>query len=473
MKLNHIRKFFAPAALTVFVAACTPAIDAPIPTRGKADFSNFVALGNSLTAGYGDGALYLDGQINSFPNILATQFKAAGGGEFVQPLLPAGPGFGGGTPGNFTGRFMAYETKDANFKPFYLMTSARDVPQPLNPENRPPVRADIDPTKSNWRITDANVINNLGNFGVPGARLWHSVVPGYARLNPFFARFAKNIGAAVGDPTASSMVGDAAARKPTFFIIGLGNNDVLGYATSGGVPQAGDTIPQGVFGPTRIPASITPPAIFQTVYDNALNAMLAANPNSKGVVITVPDVTRVPFFNTVGPSLATRAKDPVARLFYISSAGTPAVLETANPATGLLTLTARTALAQGLATGNPFGTPTNPLPSQFVLDPAEIANCRNALNAYNAHIRSKQSDRVAVLDIAPFIDGLVRGTVVNGTTVNSGFIAGGAFALDGVHLTPRGYAMVANEIIKTINSTFGSTILQVNPLNYDGIIVRQ
>lgn len=469
MKLNHIRKFFAPAALTVFVAACTPAIDAPIPTRGKADFSTFVALGNSLTAGYGDGALYLDGQINSFPNILATQFKAAGGGEFVQPLLPAGSGFGGS--GN--GRFIAYETKSANFKPFYLMTSPRDVPQPFNPENRPPVPASITPFSPNWRITDANVINNLGNFGVPGARLWHSVVPGYARLNPFFARFAKNIGAAVGDPTASSMVGDAAARKPTFFTIGLGNNDVLGYATSGGVPQAGDTIPAGLLGTTPIPASITPPAVFQTVYDRALSAMLAANPNSKGVVITVPDVTRIPFFNTVGPSLATRATNPITQLVYISSAGTPAVLQTANPATGLLTLTAGTALTQSLAAGNPFGTPTNPLPSQFVLDPAEIANCRNALNAYNAHIRSKQSDRVAVLDIAPFIDGLVRGTVVNGTSVNSGFIAGGVFALDGVHLTPRGYAMVANEIIKTINSTFGSTILQVNPLSYDGIVVRQ
>jgi lysophospholipase L1-like esterase len=443
MKLNKIYKFIAPAALSLAVAACTPAIDAPIPTKGKADFSTFVAVGNSLTAGYGDGALYLSGQINSFPNMLAMQFKAAGGGNFVQPLLPEGSGFGGA--GN--GRFFATATTTNG--PFALTTA---------------VAPSITPASSNWRITDTNVINNLGNFGVPGARLWHSIVPGYARSNPFFARFAKTVGTFVGDPTASSMVGDAAARKPTFFMIGLGNNDVLGYATSGGVPQVGDTIPAGVFAPSAIPASITPPTVFQAAYDRALNAMLAANPTAKGIVITVPDVTRIPFLNTTGTSLAARG---IAQVVYISGTGTPAVLQTANSATGLLTLSAGVALAQG------FGTPTRPLPSQFVLDPAEIAACQAAVTAYNNHIRTKQSDRVAVFDVTPFFTNLVAGTTINGTTgINTSFISGGVFALDGVHLTPRGYAMVANEIIKVINANFGSTILQVNPMNYDGVNVR-
>lgn len=445
MKSNFLAKYTLPAALGLFMAACSPSLDSPAPSKGTADFTTFVALGNSLTAGYGDGALYRDGQINSFPNILANQFKAVGGGEFVQPLLPEGAGFG--PSGN--GRFSAAATADPAQKPFALTT------------NTPP---SITPLSPNWRITDANIINNLGNFGVPGARLWHAVVPGYARSNPFFARFAKNVGAAVGDPSASSMVGDAAARRPSFFILGLGNNDVLGYATSGGVPQPGDTIPAGIVGTTPIPASITPPAVFQGLYDRVLNTMLSANPNSKCVVVTIPDVTRIPFFNTVGPTLAASG---VSQLVYISRAGTPAVLQTANPASGLLTLSARVALAQG------FGTPTRPLPSQFVLDPAEITECRNAINAYNAHIISKQSNRVAVFDVEPFFNSLMAGTTINGTTgISAAFISGGAFALDGVHLTPRGYAMVANEIIKVINANFNASILQVNPLQYDGIVVK-
>src|SRR5699024_11136420 len=54
---------------------------------GSADLSAFVAVGNSLTAGYADAALYKTGQENSFPNILASRFAFAGGGEFKQPMM--------------------------------------------------------------------------------------------------------------------------------------------------------------------------------------------------------------------------------------------------------------------------------------------------------------------------------------------------------------------------------------------------
>ena len=51
------------------------------------DFSNYVAVGASFTAGYTDGALFIAAQENSFPNILASKFALAGGGEFNQPLM--------------------------------------------------------------------------------------------------------------------------------------------------------------------------------------------------------------------------------------------------------------------------------------------------------------------------------------------------------------------------------------------------
>ncbi len=64
-------------------------IDEPLPelTSGSADFSNYVAIGASFTAGYTDGALFIAGQENSFPNILAQQFEQVGGGAFTQPLM--------------------------------------------------------------------------------------------------------------------------------------------------------------------------------------------------------------------------------------------------------------------------------------------------------------------------------------------------------------------------------------------------
>src|SRR5690606_35833578 len=44
-------------------------------------------VGNSLTAGYADNALYIEGQLNSFPSMLADKFSLAGGGDFNQPLV--------------------------------------------------------------------------------------------------------------------------------------------------------------------------------------------------------------------------------------------------------------------------------------------------------------------------------------------------------------------------------------------------
>ena len=48
-------------------------------TAGTADFSNYVALGDSFAAGYSDNALFMGGQMNSYPNIMATQFSLVGG----------------------------------------------------------------------------------------------------------------------------------------------------------------------------------------------------------------------------------------------------------------------------------------------------------------------------------------------------------------------------------------------------------
>jgi hypothetical protein len=83
----------------------------------------------------------------------------------------------------------------------------------------------------------------------------------------------------------------------------------------------------------------------------------------------VPDVTKIPFFNTVGPALAARTVNPVAQLVYISSTGAPAVVQTANPATGLITLTARAALAQGFGTGGLY---TNNFPSPLAIENGQI-----------------------------------------------------------------------------------------------------
>jgi lysophospholipase L1-like esterase len=75
-----------------------------------------------------------------------------------------------------------------------------------------------------------------------------------------------------------------------------------------------------------------------------------------------------------------------------------------------------------------------------------------------------------VFDAFTFLNDIkAHGILVDGVSANSSYISGGIFSLDGVHLTPRGYAIVANEYIKAINKTYNASIPTVNISNYRGV----
>ena len=42
--------------------------------------------------------------------------------------------------------------------------------------------------------------------------------------------------------------------------------------------------------------------------------------------------------------------------------------------------------------------------------------------------------------------------------MTSNYVTGGGFSLDGVHPSPRGYALIANEFMKAINLKYGSNL---------------
>jgi len=89
-------KYYILIIIIAAIASCKPEIDEFDINKGTADFTVYLAAGNSLTAGFADGALYTSGQENSFPNILAMQFKTVGGGDFKQPLINTELGVGVG-----------------------------------------------------------------------------------------------------------------------------------------------------------------------------------------------------------------------------------------------------------------------------------------------------------------------------------------------------------------------------------------
>ncbi len=60
-------KFIYLAVLAAGFASCEPEFENDVDanyTSGDANFSSYVAIGNSLTAGYMDGTVYKSGQMN-------------------------------------------------------------------------------------------------------------------------------------------------------------------------------------------------------------------------------------------------------------------------------------------------------------------------------------------------------------------------------------------------------------------------
>ena len=86
---------------------------------------------------------------------------------------------------------------------------------------------------------------------------------------------------------------------------------------------------------------------------------------------------------------------------------------------------------------------------------AETATIRSAVNAYNDFIAHQaQANGAALVDIhALTAEFQAQGVVDGGQRLTTDFL-GGLFSLDGVHPTNTGYALFANEFIKTLNTNF-------------------
>lgn len=516
---NYFR--YIVAVLAVGIVSCEPELENPVDelgtySNGEADFSTYVALGNSLTSGYADGALYRTGQEISYPNILAQQFaKTQETNEFTIPFVDDNTG------GLLLGGNVIAQNR------LVLAVDAEGEPRPVRYSGSQPT---------------TEVTNTLegpfSNMGVGGAKSFHLINPGYGNVegvaagtaNPYFARFASS--------SAASVIEDAMVQEPTFFSLWIGNNDVLNYATSGGTGtnQLNNTDPS-----TYGPDDITDPNVFASVYSQLVETLTSTA--SGGVLLNIPDVTAVPYFTTIpNNALDVNAEtagnltmffQAVSQVFAggLMQQGVPEEQAQAMAAQyalqfeegpnrflidveptetnplgfrqmteeELLVLTIDQAqLAQGYgsvrmtpevmevlgvlqAGGQPTQEQVNTLfgavagiDDEDVLDDEEIEEIQTATSAYNNAIAAvAQTYGLALVDANSLLNDISsNGYPFDAGTVTSDFVTGGAFSLDGIHLTPRGNAIISNEIIGEINDTYNASVPGVNIGNYGTVTLN-
>jgi lysophospholipase L1-like esterase len=100
----------------------------------------------------------------------------------------------------------------------------------------------------------------------------------------------------------------------------------------------------------------------------------------------------------------------------------------------------------------------------------EVIKLKDYVNSYNSSIKSLATSKgLAIADTYAYFNQVKTGINVQGIGINASFITGGAFSLDGVHLTPRGNAVIANVFIDAINAKYGSTVPNIDITQYRGV----
>lgn len=434
-----------PVLLAFLLAGCS--VEDPVSSNalvapaGEQLFSNYVAIGNSLTAGYMDSGLLINGQMNSYPSMIAGQIGAP---AFDQPYIHF-PGVGTTTdPVNHPADAAGVLYWNGSAPTVVGWTPATEVPTLL---------------------LAAALPTPYHNLGVPGATL-HDVMNAVDATtsspvgNSFFnfinrVTFFDNMSVpAVPDVSpayeTASMFGGCIAKGPRLLTCWVGNNDILGSALAG------------------TDLAITPTPQFQAEYTALISSLAGGLVQRNGFPSTII-LANIPSISTIAhfiprDFLETPANEGGLGILW------PWGYEEAD--TEMLTLS-------GLSWLQNTDNQGTPVPGGYTLSAGEVSNIDTAVATFNGII-SGVADAVNASGFATCgvmdANTLLAAQSTPAKThfmflVGAGISVPNAaattmFSLDGIHPNNHGYAIVANGFIEKINELAGTDVALVDPSNY-------
>ena len=406
------------AAVLVATLIALPSFAAP----GTANFSRFVAIGDSYGAGYVSGGIVEEHQYFSWPAIVARQvgYRICTAGDtaasncFAQPIV-----------------------------------SSPGIPSLLSLQN---LQGSIVKLPGQGQPLLLNFARPYNNLSVPGATVTDVItIKGNESQTAISSLILRGLG---------TQVEQAIAQNPTFVAIWIGGNDLLGAVGSGS------------------PNALTPLDKFRTSYETMLNALTTRLPNAGLVVGNLPtSANALPLVATVPPFLTNNGQVVLGPngqpIFFVADLGGGQFGQLPAGSYVLLSAAAKLRTGYGIPAAFAQIPPFNQLPDvgkpladSDVLTPTEIAAIVTRANEYNTVINQLASARgIPVADIKGLFDRVTVNPATGAGGVNIGpirvtnaFVSGNFFSLDGVHLTDLGYILFANEYIKAINAGYHTEI---------------
>lgn len=395
----------AAAALATLVACGddSPEMVGP-PDLQDERFLTYVALGNSITAGWQSGGIVDSTQRESYAFYLAQQM----GTSFeYQPLRRPG------CPAPL-----------AN-----VLTGAR-----------------LDGAAAGACAgLVSNASSTVHNVAVPGATIADATGDGTPPGD------ALTLLLSGGRPQVSR----ALEANPTFVSVWLGNNDVLGAATTG-------LLTPGSPDPRVSSAGLTPPATFTAHYQRLVHSLRQAPRLRGGVLVGVVDVTGIPLLFRGAALNDPQVKDAIDLLagreveVVNCPATTPALVSLGI--VGLLRAVPTLSISCARIPGETLAG------DAFVVDSAERVELTATVAAYNAFIQQKAAELdFAYVDPNPLLAAQRQSGAVPAfpNLLNAAQPFGLLFSLDGVHPARAGHELVANALVEAINAKYGTTLAPV------------
>ncbi|MEL6649266.1 MAG: hypothetical protein AAFQ87_00530 [Bacteroidota bacterium] len=422
--LLFVRNTLSFFLLCLLLAGCQFSIEGPILPGEELKVNEIVAFGDGYFAGFTNtersglslnatSGLYQNAQIYSIPRLIVSRYNELRDTLGYQPIaFPQPLAFGNGSG--------------------YLQASGINT----SPCDNLPSYAKLEKNGAlpDWQLAADASFNNLA-FPYLNCRMLNDAQ--LFNQNPFVGRVFPN--------NTQSLRALGAQADADFFVMWIGMNEVLPYALAGGEGSG---------------QSMVSPDDFRAECEEFVRSLVASG--KKGMIATIPDITRFPYFQTVPRTYVDFEKcGAIPRSLYIESwEDSSLVVRTASPNDQIL-LHAHSTIGQG-ESPDIYGINENmPVKHQEVLDIVEINKIRLNIAAYNttlvdlvSRINQEQEEAtLAIVRLDRTFDAMMDGKFETGVYVSGEHLTGGIFNLDGLYLTPRGNALLANQFIRTI-STF-------------------